>query len=477
MDPFTRIPAELRLQIFSYLQSKATLSSILEASPVLCEQYLEFKSTIIRNLLERDFDDGMIQDAMAIILFPSLREARKSRKRMLLVEEHLNSWEGQELPNPFVTRDALLMKQLDKLHSLLMMFVEDYITKATAAFPPREYICLPQPTHIQSYLMFKGEKVTKRFDSCHLQEGERRRFMRAFLRVELSSLVYKALSFTSGNRALFGKVARKLTRRRMEEFQCVWTYASSLYGALFAHCGDAWLPEADAPPETGLLFPDTLFVDPVKYGRDVGIRSREMQVAVRNMACYGFPLIVRMIRFATARPKDTEPLDNFVKRLCSFEMDHSLRMEDHFILARFSRGPIQGPAEPAWWESLNSQLSSHDTTQIKIFQQRAWPFFDDDRHYPKDTGALSLFPKRPALLKMERERLDASRTFSGHGPISFSQMERTCEKFRRSQKWQDKISARSLMSNREVSLPEIGDQGKLLAWNHWQRFVRRDGSQ
>lgn len=119
----------------------------------MLEQYLGYKSTITRNLLRRDFDDKMIQYAMGIVLFLSLRESRRCTR---LVHAHLHSWKLRELPNPPVTHDILLMDQLDKLHRLLMVFVEDYITKAAATFPPREYICLPQPSHNQSFLIFKG---------------------------------------------------------------------------------------------------------------------------------------------------------------------------------------------------------------------------------------------------------------------------------------------------------------------------------
>ncbi|EXL45406.1 hypothetical protein FOCG_12798 [Fusarium oxysporum f. sp. radicis-lycopersici 26381] len=258
MDPFTRIPAELRLQIFSFLQSKATISSLIQASPIMLEQYLGCKSTITRHLLKRDFDEKMIQDAMGIVLFPFLRESRRST---LLVHAHLHSWELRELPNPLVTRDVLLMDQLDKLHSLLMEFVEDYITKATATVPPGEYICLPQPSHNHSFLVFKGQKVTKRFDSIQLAEAERKRFLRAFLRVELLSLVQRAINLNYPNTSLIEKIIIKIKRRSTEAPRCAWAYVSTLYGAIFAHCANAWLPAAHEPAETGLLFPDSLFLE------------------------------------------------------------------------------------------------------------------------------------------------------------------------------------------------------------------------
>ncbi|KAF5646154.1 hypothetical protein F52700_1844 [Fusarium sp. NRRL 52700] len=481
MDPFTRIPAELRMQIFSFLQSKATISSLIQASPIMLHQYLGYKNTITRNLLERDFNDKMIQDAMGIILFPSLREARRSTS---LVDEHLESWQSRKLPNPLATRDAFLIDQLDQLHSLLMVFVEDYITKATAAFPPREYICLPQLSHSQRYLVFKGQKVTKRFDSCHLTEAERRRFLKAFLQVELLSLTHKALSFTTGNRMLVTKLSRTFKRRHMEVFHCIWVYASSLYGAIFAHCSDAWLPAVDAPPETRLLFPDNFFADPVEYGRDVGIKSQEELLAVKNMASYGFPLI-----FTITRPQDTEALESYAKKLCSFKMDPTLDLERWFK-RRLSREWKYGPhyqhhysyrqnlTGRTWWKSIGSPLPLHFGVVIKIFQQRAWPFFDDDHHYPEDTAVQPVFPNRYYLYYMEQERQDEISSLCGSVIVSRGRVERTLNEFRRSQNWQDKMKQRQgnisstesslpriSIGNHKVSLPVIEDLEQLLTWS------------
>ncbi|KAF5570941.1 hypothetical protein FPANT_13644 [Fusarium pseudoanthophilum] len=510
MDPFTRIPAELRLQIFSYLSSKATISSLIQASPIMLEQYLGYKTKIIRNLLERDLDDQMIQDAMAIILYPSLRNARKSK---LCFDAHLLHWECRKLRNPLVTHDTVLLDQLDKLHSLLMVFVEDYITKATADFRPREYICLPEPTHSQSHLVFKGQKVTRRFDSCNLSEGERRRLLRAFLRVELYSLTLRTTAFESdpfAKRRIMSYVAFGANRRDEEAIRCVWVYTSSLYGAIFAQCADAWLPLADAPPETGLLFPDNILVDAIEYGKDAGIKGEEKRSAIESMAQYGFSLIFEIIRFAIAKPQYTSTLKNFVEKLCSFRMDitsedlfgrgmkwgglHGLSHNTGF---RYSGDDLHFDEQP-WWKYLGTKLHHRRGRQIqyKIFQQRAWPIFDDDRHYPVNTAALPVFPT-PYFLEemgematemMLRERTNDFVSSFEIGSVSYGQLEPRARDLRRTQKWQDKMKQRrgsdwstvsSLpwisLGNHEVSLPVIENQEQLLTWSS-RGVVRYDES-
>jgi hypothetical protein len=444
----------------------------------------------------------MIQDAMAIILYPSLRKARKSKLRF---DAHLLHWECHKFRNPLVTHDAVLLDQLDKLHCLLMVFVEDYITKATADFQPREYICLPQPTHSQSHLVFKGLKVTRRFDSGNLSEGERRRLLRAFLRVELGSLILRTASFESdrfAKRRLMSYVKFGANRRDEEAIRCVWVYTSSLYGAIFAQCADAWLPVADALPQTGLLFPDNVLVDPVEYCKDVGIKAEEKRPAIESMAQYGFSLIFTMIRFAIAKPQYTSTLKGFVERLCSFRMD--ITSKDLFGRG-MSWGGFDGLShcglgfdKQPWWKYLGTKLH-HDhgrpirSIQYKIFQQRAWPIFDDDRHYPVNTAALPVFPTPYFLEEMAREmitrkRINNSISFFEHVPVSYARLQRSVRELRRTQKWQDKMKQRegnhwstesSLhwipIGNHEVSLPVIENQEQLLTWSS-RGVVRYDES-
>ncbi|ENH75501.1 hypothetical protein FOC1_g10005474, partial [Fusarium oxysporum f. sp. cubense race 1] len=465
------------------------ISNLIQASPIMLEQYLGCKSTITRQLLKRDFDDKMIQDAMGIVLFPSLRESRRSTR---LIHAHLHSWKLRELPNPLVTRDIFLMDQLDKLHSLLMVFVEDYITKAAATFPPREYICLPQPSHNQSFLIFKGQKVTKRFDSIQIAEVERKRFLRAFLRVELLSLVQRAINSSYSKTSSIKKIIKKLRRRDAEALRCAWAYVSTLYGAIFAYCADAWLPAADEPAGTGLLFPDSLFIDPQAYGKDIGIEL-PWRSDIDCMARYGLSLIFAMIRFAIARPQDKKALETFVKKLCIFGKDNALAgilffdrsiyFEDMYDMV-YLRFPYRSDDRQnlnlprLWWKYDSTLYWYHAYLKIKIFQQRAWVFFEDDRYYPKDTTAVPVFPSKEHLDCMAQDLVNKTLSVVGPGPVSTAQLERTRREFRRSQKWQDKMkpkegntpgteSSSSLISmgNHEISLPDIENGEQLLTWS------------
>ncbi|KAF4442691.1 hypothetical protein FACUT_1854 [Fusarium acutatum] len=199
-----------------------------------------------------------------------------------------------------------------------------------------------------------------------------------------------------------------------------------------------------------------------------------------------------MIRFAIARQQDTKALENFAKKLCSFAMDPTLDIGRWFKRRR-SRERKYGPhyqhrsasyrqdlAGRIWWKSIGSPLPLYFGVVIKIFQQRAWPFFDDDHHYPEDTVVQPVFPNKNDLYYMEEERENEISCLFDPGPVTKARMERTMSEFRRSQKWQDKMKQRQRqgndsstefslpkipIGNHEVSLPAIEDREQLLAWS------------
>lgn len=155
-----------------------------------CNRTSQHKKRIIREAIAADFDEQMIQDAMAIILLPTSRGngARYlPRRRSQPIRQHLQAWYDSKLPDPLKVVDDHLIGQLNRLHCQLLFFIEDYITKATSAFPPREYLCLPQipPQPAEGHLMFRGVKVAARFNSGKLTSAERKRFLKAFILFEL----------------------------------------------------------------------------------------------------------------------------------------------------------------------------------------------------------------------------------------------------------------------------------------------------
>ncbi|KAL4725813.1 hypothetical protein ACLX1H_006487 [Fusarium chlamydosporum] len=296
-DPFTKLPAELRLHIIMSTTCMTTISRLIRASPPMLQQYLANKRYIQRNVI--DYDEVMMQDAMAIILIPRLCRTSKKvpdEKAVTRARTVLQDWSIGQLPHPIMSDNNT--SQLGVLHNKILILAEDYISKATASFPPREYCCLPQvqpPSSANGHLMFKGVKVAPRFNFADLSASEKKRVLKAFLRHELmcrvSTLFPDAVDWPmrtseSGIRcevcpsmpdAVYLPM-RSISQAEIEGINCVGDYYCSLYGAIFAQCSDAQLPsspDGTSPDETSLEteleFPDTFLFDGDTYAHRLNL--------------------------------------------------------------------------------------------------------------------------------------------------------------------------------------------------------------
>lgn len=149
----------------------------------------KFTAHVCRRELTADFDDAMVQDAMAIILFPTQHTDGVFTSRLV---NHYRTLEAQILPNPLGGSDdehsdtpSYNLVQLYRLHGRLLLFIEDYLTKATATDPSREYSGLSPLSLHSRYLTYRGHLLCPRFSAADLTDAERQRLFRAFLRYEL----------------------------------------------------------------------------------------------------------------------------------------------------------------------------------------------------------------------------------------------------------------------------------------------------
>ncbi|OBR03099.1 hypothetical protein CH63R_14325 [Colletotrichum higginsianum IMI 349063] len=381
MDPFNRLPAEIRTEILVSTWCPCTNLHLIQASPVMLQQYTVSKEYIARKLLAADFDNGMMQDAIAIILFP-LESAADFKT---LARHHCRSWATQQFTNPLYqpleSRDQDLINRISKLHQGLMFYIEDFLTKATAVFPPREYVCLPSQT--ESQLRFKGQAVSSRFNAANLTGLERKRLLRAFLRYQLNSLMDEDIQDLF-QEALYQHSGRKFQLWDLQAILCVSTYLETLYGAIFAQCSDSWLPEiilgstSSHPP--GLLYPDSLYIEPGAYASDMGC---ERSCIAHALSDYGFDLVTILLRSAGAGQPDR---DRLKKWIMNFRSRRGSRWRDsHYLLrGHDSLGAVKEDSQngPGMYQMLHSRIIPNYPTITDTYLQRAWVFFDDARFYP-----------------------------------------------------------------------------------------------
>jgi hypothetical protein len=109
----------------------------------------------------------------------------------------------------------------------------------------------------------------------------------------------------------------------LNDLSSVHEYYESVYGALFAHCQDSWLP--DIPDQSagqameehakvndggyrvkptsrdyGLLFPDNMFFSAKRYLEDLNYHCVGKQ---GDLSFFGLNLLVQLIRFLKKKPR------------------------------------------------------------------------------------------------------------------------------------------------------------------------------
>ncbi|SPJ72440.1 uncharacterized protein FTOL_02168 [Fusarium torulosum] len=429
-DPFSKLPSELRHQVLILTDSKPSILRMIQASPIMLQEYLAYKKHIIRQVIAAEFDEQMMQDAMAIILLPIPRSTvwdELSKRQSQPICEHILAWSKSQLPDPIKDGNDDLLSQLNKLHSQLLLLVEDYITKATASFPPREYLCLPhiQQPLTEGHLMFRGVKVTPRFNSANLTSLERKRFVKAF---SVYELLCKLSNAPYASRLI--RQHREVSYAEYEAVGCVHNYVRSLYGAMFAQCNDGWLPSTStgASLGPGLIFPDTFYFDANSYSTNLGLLGKMPQRdTAASFSTTGLDYLTIFLGYDLANPDEREAVKAQIEYIWDFERPfQSYTWDTSFMLLLTTEPTFKNGCESSMYKQLS--LNRDGKLRYKIFQQRAWVFFDDSRFYPQESTERPNFPSERFL--MEEPTKEYSKRAWSYNPKEERGL-------RRSQRWHD----------------------------------------
>jgi hypothetical protein len=215
--------------------------------------------------------------------------------------------------------------------------VEDYATKATSIYPPRDYLGLPDLVFNKG-ADFKGQRLsTKKVRFSFLSPAERYRYLRAFLRHELFCRVYhpKYWHCTKLNdpKDLWARYGNSESPS-LNDLGSVHGYYESVYGALFAYCQDSRLPDIPdqsttqameehakvndggsrvkpASQDQGLLFPDNMFFDAGGYLEDLNYHCVAKQ---GDLPFFGLDLLVQLIRFLKRSPDQGKVISKWLEQ-------------------------------------------------------------------------------------------------------------------------------------------------------------------
>ncbi|KAI1108078.1 hypothetical protein F5Y14DRAFT_457425 [Nemania sp. NC0429] len=282
-------------------------------------QYMAYKEYIDWKLLvtEADLDDDMVQDAMAIILFPPRDNA--GLLESVPQRHHFDEWSSKRFPNPLKVRplmnvkDKSLVKEIAKLYYRQLVFIEDYVTKATAACPSKDYLCLPHPSGVLE------------------------------------------------REAVF----------------CVEIYLGSLYGALLAQCGDSDPPENPPLIHTNQMprefsrhyapaLTDLSTAEELIYWTNRSLNADELCLW---LGCLGFDLAMTLIAGITAGPRRGAIIGQWFKHIakraprCGQHRSWYSRRPAHSLLIGESSGGVNGEdvicrAGPGLYQMLYPRLQA-----------------------------------------------------------------------------------------------------------------------
>ncbi|KAF5672274.1 hypothetical protein FHETE_3772 [Fusarium heterosporum] len=430
MDFFSRLPSLVQSDIIIRLESEADIMSLIQASPAMLSHFTAYRLSILRailnNLLANDKAGDMIRDALGIVFISNASKARLYHNDGL--------WNTLELCQHNIDD----LRRLHRLFSRMITFIEDYITKATNKFPPRAYMGLPDlKTGTGSY--FKGRPVNTdpvRFTT--LTSSERQRLLACFLRYELLSKIHHPQVWTIRERIkLYNKIAQSygLSRLSNLELPSVHEYYRGLYGAIFAHCQDSWLPDQpgichkgmmrnDGPSDDcRLLFPDNLFFDARAYLAELNIKKIFNLDVLPSL---GLDLITTLVIFLNKDPGNSQHVRKWLRTfLTSTGVEYYPWIDDScFYLQSYKEGYLHDNS----LSNLNNRPKGFITLQHQIWKQRAWGLLDDSRLWPEMT---SHFPTVHRLRKLDEGLI-----------MDHARRER------RSQKWQDYYAGKRLNAPR-----------------------------
>ncbi|KAM4065367.1 hypothetical protein HRG_004312 [Hirsutella rhossiliensis] len=220
MDPFESLSCELRLLVLESASTRDDMVRLSHASPALLQARLAFRATLDTYFRKKElsaiFPRDLLQDAMAIVLFPKkdILDEKRSKAR---VEKHMETWATKEFPDP-----------------------------------SDEYSRLQR--------LYKQLKSQLEFD--HLSATEKYRLLKTFLRFELYSKLFSAGIFKlaeSGDQAQYTASSwswgylnkmenTSLAAYEREGFCCVAEYIHCLYAVLRAYA-QGYLDYPDAYPK------------------------------------------------------------------------------------------------------------------------------------------------------------------------------------------------------------------------------------
>ncbi|KAL6914747.1 hypothetical protein FSST1_012507 [Fusarium sambucinum] len=215
MDPFQRLPAEIRIHMLGMIPSHDTAFQLIQASPIMLTQFLSSErdhlSSFLHNMAgdEKKFND-LLQDAIGLVYFndPKLNND--------LILRLARQWKKGTLPNPLSTGDTQAIRKLRHIFASKSYEINIYLYKQ-ATIPGWYHHCdggwqgheyCDSPEEHKYCTLPQGYEHMRRLDD--LSWSEVYLYFRTFIDFQLV------------DRTLMPKTKRLMSDSEYEELESTW---------------------------------------------------------------------------------------------------------------------------------------------------------------------------------------------------------------------------------------------------------------
>ena len=242
MDPFHGLPTLLLDEVLFQIGDAINITQLTRASPPMFSHWGQYgrgiTRRIVKDILSVDDSECLMDDALRILDIQNAPMAREDYSQTKFME-------------PRKVKRTKIHWPLFLLLSRLIIFIVDFVSKAVSPYLPRAYLGIPDFMGKGSY--FKGKHLgNPRIEFANLATSERYRFLRAFLRYELICNIYHPAAWNMYEKqGMYAKVMSGTGDHGTMDpamLNTVHEYYEGLYGSVFAHCLNAWVP-------VSILFP------------------------------------------------------------------------------------------------------------------------------------------------------------------------------------------------------------------------------
>ncbi|KAF5580352.1 hypothetical protein FPCIR_10687 [Fusarium pseudocircinatum] len=349
-------------------------------------------SKIMQDQIKADFDEEMLQDAMAILKLQNLIVlSKQDQARLKDIPTMMDKWATQKLADTLsALEDQSTVDGIYKLHQLLLSLIKDYLTKATADFLPRAYRDFPMVDSDLTYTEHPGPEGG--FDLDLLGKSGRKLLFWAFLRHELMSKVRLYVAIIDHCYRppveLNRRGGHKFLPWEDEAIRCVHTYIQTLYTAFFSEWPGAEVPY---PPSPGLVRSNSMICGTAQWIEALTNDNSVPATAAARLPNYGLQPIMSLMDERQKQQGQKASIESALSLLrdagcgCGYGRAHS-----ETISGNFDRK--EGLVPELWMDIVLCHGTPRNYTQenLILLRQRAWVFFWGPTAHPQCEALLNI---------------------------------------------------------------------------------------